>query len=288
LSVVEAEAAEWQQRSDEDRLEDLELDLLLTAVARRFGYDFRGYAPASLRRRVRHAMLREGVATLSALQDRVLHESEAFERFLSTMSVHVTGMFRDPELFRVLRATVVPVLRTYPFVRIWHAGCSTGEEVYSLAITLYEEGILDRCRIYATDFSRRLLDRAQEAQVPLAQMREYTQNYHRAGGRGDFSLYYQADSRQATLHSELKSKVVFSQHNLVADGPFNEFHLVLCRNVLIYFGSELRERVHLLLSSSLIRFGFLALGARESLQFTPHAERFEVVSEPARLYRMVR
>lgn len=273
---------------DEESLEALEIDLLLEAVARRYGYDFRDYAPASLRRRVKSAVLAENLGTISGLIERMLHDPDCLRRFVSRLSVHVTGMFRDPAFYRALRSKVLPLLRTWPFVRIWHAGCSTGEEVYSVAILLEEEGLADRCRIYATDLSDAVIQRARRAVFPLKSMREYTTAYHRAGGTGDFSSYYTADLENAILREDLRRRIVFSQHNLVSDGSFNEFHLILCRNVLIYFDGALRERVHALLHESLARFGVLGLGMRETLRFTELADRYEPLDEELRLYRKVR
>lgn len=269
-------------------LEELETELLLDAVARRYGYDFRQYAAASLKRRLRRAMQEEEVRTLSALQERLLHDPQALTRFVSTLSVHVTGMFRDPAVYKAIRNRVVPTLRTWPFVRIWHAGCSTGEEVYSLAVVLHEEGLLERCRIYATDLSEELLETARRGVYPLHAMRDYTAAYHRAGGQADFSEYYRADATHAILRDDLRRHVVFSQHNLVSDRSFNEFHLILCRNVMIYFDKDLRDRVHELLHESLVMFGVLVLGLRESLRFSPLHERYEVLDEALRLYRRVR
>ena len=269
-------------------VEELETELLLAAVARRYGYDFRQYAAASLKRRLRRAMQEEDVRTLSALQERLLHDPQALSRFVSTLSVHVTGMFRDPAVYKVIRHRVVPTLRTWPFVRIWHAGCSTGEEVYSLAVVLHEEGLLERCRIYATDLSEELLETARRGVYPLHAMRDYTAAYHKAGGQADFSEYYRADATHAILRDDLRRHVVFSQHNLVSDASFNEFHLILCRNVMIYFDKNLRDRVHELLHESLVMFGVLVLGTRESLRFSPLHERYEVLDEALRLYRRVR
>jgi chemotaxis protein methyltransferase CheR len=269
-------------------VEELETELLLDAVARRYGYDFRQYAPASLRRRLRRAMQEEEVRTLSALQERLLHDPLALARFVSTLSVHVTGMFRDPQVYKAIRNRVVPTLRTWPFVRIWHAGCSTGEEVYSLAVVLLEEGLLERCRIYATDLSEDLLETARRGVYPLRAMRDYTAAYHHAGGRADFSEYYRADATHAILRDDLRRHVVFSPHNLVSDGSFNEFHLILCRNVMIYFDKDLRDRVHELLHESLVMFGALVLGTRESLRFSPFDDRYEVLDDALRLYRRVR
>jgi chemotaxis protein methyltransferase CheR len=233
-------------------------------------------------------MQHEGVRSLSGLQERVLHDSEAMQRFLSALSVNVTGMFRDPQVFRALRRQVLPLLRTYPFVRIWDAGCSTGEEAYSLAILLAEEGLLDRARIYATDISDELLQRARRGVLPLRDMQAHTTAYHRAGGTRDFSAYYTADAEHALLRDELRRAIVYSQHNLVSDGSFNEFQLILCRNVMIYFDAPLRERVQQLLHDSLVVFGVLAVGVRESLRFTPQADRYEPLAESLGLYRRVR
>lgn len=270
-------------------LEDLELDLLLSAVARRFGYDFRQYSPASLRRRVLRSMHEEGLATLSGLQERLLHDSQALARFISHLSVHVTSMFRDPPVYRALREHAVPRLRTWPFIRIWHAGCATGEEVYSLAILLHEEGLLERCRIYATDLSDDLLERARRGAYRLSSMRDYTSNYLASGGREDFSSYYTADHKSALLREDIRRRIVFSHHNLVSDGSFNEFHLILCRNVMIYFEKELQDRVLGLFHDSLVMFGILGLGQRESLRFSPHADSYRpLVNDEVRLYRRVR
>lgn len=269
-------------------LEALEIDLLLAALARRYGYDFRGYAPASLRRRIRWCVDHEGVGTISQLQARLLHDPEAMRRFIARLSVHVTGMFRDPGFYRALQRDVFPTLRTYTFTRIWHAGCSSGEEVYSLAILLEEAGLYDRCRIYATDLSEELLARAKEGVFPLGAMRDHTARYLEAGGREDFSRYYVADAEHAVMRRDLRKNVVFSQHNLASDGPFNTFHLILCRNVLIYFGRELRDRVHHLLFDSLVRRGSLALGMRENIRFTPKVADYEVVNEAMRIYRRTR
>ena len=278
--------SERTERAQE--LERLEIELLVTGLHRHWGYDFRHYAPASLRRRIRHAMKHEGVATVSELQLRVLHDRGALDRFLRTLTVHVTSMFRDSDFYRTMRKHVVPQLRTYPFVRIWHAGCSTGEEAYSLAILLHEEGIYDRCRIYATDISDSILERARKGIFPLDAMRRYTEAYHRAGGVGDFSSYYVADADSAIMASHLRRNILFSAHNLASDGSFNEFNLICCRNVMIYFDDELRLRVHQLLLDSLVRFGYLAVGKKESLDHGPIARFFEpVAGGDTRVYRRV-
>ena len=271
--------------SAEDKVEEIELELLLTGIQRRWGYDFREYAQASLRRRVRRAVEVEGLETMSELQALLLRDAGAMQRFISNLSVHVTAMYRDPVFYRVFRDRVIPLLRTYPFVRIWHAGCATGEEVYSLAILLLEEGLHERARIYATDLSDELLTRARDGVFPLRLMRDYTQNYLRSGGRGEFSQYYVADDQNAIMRRDLRQNIVFSQHNLVSDGSFNEFHVVLCRNVMIYFDDSLRDRVHRLFLDSLTRFGILGLGMKESLRHTTVASHYEELDTDVRLYR---
>lgn len=269
----------------EQELERIEIDLLLTGIVRRYGYDFRNYAWPSLRRRVLLAVEREDVPSISALQARVLREPECMARFVANLSVHVTSMFRDPGFHRCLRQRVVPILRTYPFIRIWHAGCSSGEEVYSLAIMLHEEGIYDRCRLYATDISDAILDQAARGVFPLCSMRENTQNYQRAGGIREFSSYYTADQKRAIFRKFLRQNIVVSNHNLVSDAPFNEFNLVLCRNVMIYFDAELRQRVHRLLYDSLTRFGILGLGNRESLEAPDLEGSYAAFAPEHRLFR---
>ena len=274
-------------RAPEPSVEELELRLLLTAVAEHHGYDFRQYAHAPLKRRVRRALQTEHVKTISGLQERLLHDPGALRRFISVLSVHVTSMFRDPTFYRALRERVAPLLRTYPAVHIWVAGCATGEEVYSLAILLEECGLYNRCRIYATDISDDLLEQAGTASFPLERMQAYTQNYLAAGGSTEFSSYYRVQGRRAFLRSDLKRNVVLSQHNLAVDGPFNEFQLILCRNVIIYFNQDLRERVHRLMLDSLCRFGVLGLGMRESTRFTAVNDSYEPLVADQRLYRRV-
>ena len=270
-----------------DGLEDLELRLLLEAIYQHYGYDFREYARSSLRRRVWRRIADEGLATVSALQDRVLHDPECLERLLVDLSVSVTAMFRDPSFYRALRDKVVPIMRTYPFIRVWNAGCSTGEETYSLAILLREEGLGERARIYATDINTDVIGRARQGIFPLDKMREYTQNYIRSGGRASFSDYYKVYGESVHFAPQLADNVVFAQHNLVSDGDFNEFHLIVCRNVMIYFDRSLQDKVLDLFHRSLIRLGILALGHKESLRFTRHAEEYEELDVQEKLYRRV-
>jgi chemotaxis protein methyltransferase CheR len=269
-------------------LETLELQLLLEGIYRQYGFDFREYAPASLKRRVQRRVDAEGVSTIAGLLDRVLHEPEAMERLLLDLSINVTAMFRDPTFYVALREKVVPLLRTYPFTRIWVAGCSTGEEVYSLAILLTEEGVYDRTRIYATDINEAVLDRARMGVFPLEKMREYTENYIRAGGRRSFSEYYLAKYEGALFERTLSDNVVWAPHNLVQDQAFNEFNLILCRNVMIYFDRPLQNRVHKLFHHSLERLGILALGHKESIRFTGFERCYEELDSQEKLYRKIR
>lgn len=268
-------------------VEELELDLLLQGIYRQYGADFRHYARSSLRRRVWNMIRQESVGTISGVQNLVLHDKEAMGRLLRHFSVNVTTMFRDPLFFRAFREKVVPHLRTVPFVRIWAAGCSTGEEVYSLAILLHEEKLYDRCRIYATDMSIELVERAKAGIFPAAQMQEYTQNYLAAGGTAAFSEYYAAQYEHAIFRQWLKRNIVFAQHNLAVDGSFNEFNVVVCRNVMIYFDSELQGRTHDLVLQSLRRGGFFCLGRRESLRGCKHPSLYEAVDEKERIFRRV-
>jgi chemotaxis protein methyltransferase CheR len=269
-------------------VEALEIDLLLRGIAERYGYDFQSYARASLTRRLRRVIHDQGLSSVSALQEEVLHDPVRMTRLIEAMSVHSTSMFRDSDVYRALRREVIPILRTYPFVRIWHAGCSTGEEVYSLAILLHEEGLYKRCRIYATDISDTVLDRAMKGIFPLRTMRENTLGYQAAGGREDFSSYYTADSENVVFRSWLRQNMTFSQHNLVCDRPFNEFQLILCRNVLIYFDQELRSHVHDLFHASLHKFGLLVIGKRESARFTNVESCYRELVPGLKIYRRVK
>jgi chemotaxis protein methyltransferase CheR len=268
--------------------EAIEIDLLLEGVYRRYGFDFREYARASLRRRLQRRVALEGLRTISGLQERLLHDPACMERLLLDLSINVTAMFRDPTFFRAFREKVVPLLRTYPFIRIWSAGCSTGEETYSLAILLQEEGLYDRTRIYATDINEAVLHQAGQALFPLEKMQEYTENYLAGGGTRAFSEYYTAAYEGAQFDRSLADNIVFARHNLATDRSFNEFQVVICRNVMIYFDTPLQNRVHELFYESLQRLGVLALGPKESLAFTPHVDAYDVVDLQEKLYRKVR
>lgn len=276
---------EGRSMGDCEATDDIELDLLLDGIFRCYGYDFRDYARASLRRRVHTRMGKEGLRSVSELQARVLRDPECMSRLLGDLSIHITEMFRDPSFFRAIRNEVVPILRTYPFVRIWDAGCSTGEEAYSLAIILEEEGLYERSQIYATDMNKRVLETARSGIFRLSTMRENTQNYLAAGGTGSFSDYYTARYESAVFSPDLKRQIVFAQHNLVTDARFNSFNLIICRNVMIYFNRDLQERVFALFHSSLERFGIIGIGKKESLRFDPLADRFEALNEEERIYK---
>jgi chemotaxis protein methyltransferase CheR len=269
-------------------VEEIEVSLLLEAIFRRYGFDFREYAPASLRRRLWRRAHAESLETLSALQDRVLRDPACMERLLLDLSINVTAMFRDPSFYVALRGKVVPLLRTYPFSRIWVAGCSSGEEVYSLAIVLEEEELLDRTRIYATDINEEMLRRARDGVISLDKMQEYTQNYVQAGGAGAFSEYYLASYDSAQIDRRLLENVVFAQHNLVSDRSFNEFHLIVCRNVMIYFDRGLQDRVLTLFDDSLAKLGVLGLGHKETLRYSVLADRYEELDGLEKLFRKLR
>ena len=268
-------------------LEDIEIGLLLEGVYRAHGFDFRDYSRASIKRRILELMRFERLGTVSAFQNKLLHDSSCLERFILGLSVHATAMFRDPTFYSTFRRKAVPLLRTYPTVQIWVAGCSTGEEVYSLAILLQEENLYEKCRIYATDISPVVLRRAREGIFPLSAMREYTNNYHKAGGQHEFSDYYTAHYDNVIFNPILRHNVVFSEHNLATDGSFNEFQVIMCRNVMIYFNKDLQARVHNLFYDSLSMFGVFGLGNKESLKFTPRAAFYQNINHNDKLYRKI-
>lgn len=267
------------------KLEDIEIQLLLEGVYRYWGYDFRNYALSSLKRRIHNFLLKENFTSVSDLQARVLHDQECLERFLLNLTVNVTSMFRDPSFYLTLRNEVIPLLRTYPFIRIWHAGCSTGEEVYSMAILLKEENLYQRCRIYATDFNEKVLQKAKTGIYSLKLMQDYTHLYLKAGGKASFSEYYTAAYDNAIFRASLRENIIFAQHNLATDSSFNEFHIIICRNVLIYFNQDLQKRVHELFYHSLCPFGVLGLGRQESIRFTNHDQQYQELVKGEKLYR---
>ena len=269
------------------QIENIEVRLLLEAIFQRWGYDFRDYAPASLIRRVRRIVSNEKLSSVSALQERILRDATCMQRFLDQLVVSVTSMFRDPGFFLTFRAVAVPILSELPSLRIWHVGCASGEEVYSMAILLHEEGLLERTRIYATDLDQVALDSAKKGIYQLDLMKEYTENYQASGAKAAFSDYYQAGHGNVVMRNYLSKNVVWAQHNLVTDASFNEFHLIVCRNVLIYFNAKLQDRVHNLMYESLTQDGVLVLGRQESLQSTPHKSYYHVLDKREKIYQRV-
>ena len=266
---------------------DIELRMLVEAVYLKYNYDFRDYTGASQKRRVLVAMREMGCDTVSALQAKVLHEPDGFAQLLQYLTIPVTEMFRDPEYFLAVREQVAPFLRTYPSLKIWVAGCSTGEEVYSLAILLKEEGLLERSIVYATDINPQSLEAARRGVFPLERMRLYTENYQKAGGTRAFSDYYVAAYDGAKFDRSLVENVTFADHSLATDSVFSETHFVSCRNVLIYFNRQLQDRVLGLFHESLCHRGFLGLGSKESIDFSSYAQRFEPLARRERLFRKV-
>nr|WP_268893739.1 protein-glutamate O-methyltransferase CheR [Paenibacillus puerhi] len=285
LGDVYLQSEESLPNKEEEERERIEIGLLLEGLFQMYGYDFRNYAYPSIRRRIWHRVHGEKLSTVSALQERVLHDRDCMERLLGDLVIHVTEMFRDPTLFASFREQVIPLLRQLPAIRVWHAGCSTGEEVYSMAILLYEEGLYDKVRIYATDINEEVLQVAERGAYPLKKMQDYTKNYMHAGGKDSFSRYYSAVGEMAAFHPFLREKIVFAQHNLVTDRSFNEFHVIFCRNVLIYFDNVLQNQVHHLFYESLSISGVLVLGHKESIAFTGHADGYEAIDAREKIYR---
>jgi chemotaxis protein methyltransferase CheR len=269
-------------------VEDLEIHLLLEGIYQRYGIDFRDYSLPSLRRRVLRAMHGEHLKSISALQERVLHDEAAWQRLLRLLSVHVTMFFRDPELFLNFRKQVVPQLQEQPFFRLWHIGCSTGEEAYSMAILLHEEGLLEKARIYATDINEAALAKGRQGIYSLDLLDAYESNYKAAGGDKKLEQYYTAKYESGIIKSYLKDRIVFAKHNLTVDTEFTEFDVIFCRNVLIYFNKNLQERVHRMADRALKPEGFLALGHRENLKHTVLESRYslvDTVGDPVSLYQ---
>ena len=266
-------------------IEKIEIDLLLEAIYRVYGYDFRSYARASIERRTRLFLSNSECETVCEMAGKVLRDKSFFSRLVQHFSIVVTEMFRDPFVYRVIRREVVPMLRTWPHVKIWHAGCATGEEVYSLAIVLKEEGIYDRSTIYATDFNDSALERAREGIYDIDKLQEATRSYQQSGGRGSFSKYYHARYDAVAMDGSLKERITFANHNLVTDSAFGEMQLVFCRNVLIYFNRGLQNRALRLFTESLVHGGFLCLGTKESLQFSEVRKDYRAVDDRAKIYQ---
>lgn len=266
----------------------IEIRLLLEAIHLKYGYNFKDYAPAHTRRRLRNRLEMSGLSSYMDMARLILYDESFFNTVLMDLSINVTEMFRDPDFYRQIRQELIPRLKTYSFIKIWHAGCSAGQEVYSMAILLEEEGMKPRAQIYATDFNELILARAKEGIYPLDTMKTYTANYLKSGGTRTFSDYYTADDKNVILRQALREKVLFSSHNLVTDGVFGEMHLIFCRNVLIYFNRKLQGQVLKLFHDSLIPGGYLCLGSKESIKFTDMADRFEPVCEKLRIFRKKR
>ncbi len=266
-------------------VEQIEVDLLLEALYRRYGYDFRSYSRASIQRRLAQFLKQEGMNTPTELIPPLLQNENLLSKVVQHFSVCVTEMFRDPNVFAFLQAKVLPVLQTFPFIKTWVAGCASGEEVYSLAILLHEAELLNRSTVYGTDFNDAVLQMARQGVYSLDVMQEFTRNYQESGGKESFSMYYNTSSSSAAISNWLKSHLTFANHNLCSDGVFGEMHLVLCRNVLIYFNRELQDRVLTLFRDSLVHGGFLVLGTKEDLCFSSVADDFEIVDRKTRVFR---
>ncbi|MDM8526572.1 CheR family methyltransferase [Anaerolineales bacterium HSG24] len=265
--------------------EQLEIKLLLEALYHRYGYDFRQYSQASIKRRVLHYLSKTNHDAISALIPSLLYDEKSFKSFLFCVSVTVTEMFRDPWFYDTLQKEVFPFLKTYPFINIWHAGCATGEEVYSLAILLKESNLYDRAHIYATDFNDRALQKAKDRIYPLERMKDYSTNYQKSGGKFSLSDYYHAQYDAVIFDAALQKNITFANHNLATDGVFSEMHLVLCRNVLIYFNRDLQNRVLSIFRDSLCYNGFLCLGSKETLDFSGVRNSFIEVARKERIYQ---
>lgn len=264
---------------------NIELHLLLEAIFLKYGYDFRNYSKAHIRRRVLSRLGMSNIPTVTDLLNKVLRDPDFFRDFLDDLSINVTEMFRDPDFYKSFRETIVPKLKTYTFFKVWHAGCSTGEEVYSLAILFQEEGLLDRCQVYATDFNRKVLEIAKEGVYQKADMEQYERNYQLSGGKKKLSDYYKSMYGSVMFNRELASRIVFADHNLVTDSVFAEVNLILCRNVLIYFDKSLQDKVLTLFHDSLVPSGILCLGTKESLRFTRVEKQFDSIDEKQKIFK---
>jgi len=270
---------------DDVEIEDIEINLLLDALHHRHGYDFHQYNRASVKRRILHHLARAGLERVSELIPKIIHDEAAFQNLMLDLSITVTEVFRDPSFFLALREKAVPFLKTFPFINIWHAGCSTGEEVYSLAILMKEEGLYDHARIYATDFNDAAIEQAKNRIYPMDKIKNYTLNYQQAGGKASLSDYYHAQYDSVIFDHGLQQNIVFAGHNLVTDGVFAEMHLILCRNVLIYFDKTLQNRVLSLFRDSLCHNGLLCLGSKESLRFSEVRKEFVRFVKDEKIYQ---
>ena len=269
----------------ETEVENLEVELLSEAIFRRYGYDFRHYSRASLKRRISNFLSKTSFTKPTEIIPQLLYDRTLFESLLYNLSITVTEMFRDPVVYKTIRENVVAFLKTYPFIKVWHAGCATGEEVYSMAILLKEEGLYDRTQIYATDFNDKALEKAKKGIYPVDRVKENTANYQKCGGRESFSKYYHSKYDSVIMNQGLRKNIVFAKHNLATDSVFGETHFIMCRNVLIYFDQTLQNRALNLFYDSLAYNGFLCLGTKESIQFSDFYEKFRPVDEKCRIYQ---
>lgn len=274
------------EKQEEFTNEKIEVELFLEALYRRHGYDFRKYSKVHIKRRIDGIKVRLGYDSISRMIHDIMWEPAFKQTVLHEFSINYTEMFRDPKFYNYLRNEVIDLLKTFPFIKIWHAGCSTGEEVYSLAIMLKECGLYDKTQIYATDFNDKVLRKAEQGIYPLDYIKSYTQNYQQAGGLNSFSDYYVSDDHNVVLNSSLREKIVFANHNLTSDGVFGEIHLILCRNVLIYFNKELQDKVLNLFRESLCNGGIMCLGSKETLKFTGVEGCFNTLSEDMKTYQL--
>lgn len=264
---------------------NIEIDLFLEAIYQKYGYDFRNYGKAHIKRRILHRLQLSKIPSVSEMQYKVLYEEAFFNLILKDFSINVTEMFRDPSFYKNIREEIIPILKTYPFIKIWHAGCSSGEEVYSMAILLMEEGLYDRTQIYATDFNHQILRKAKEGIYPINKIKEFTANYQKSGGTKSFSDYYMAKYESVIFNSELKKNIVFADHNLVTDKAFAEVHMIVCRNVLIYFNKDLQNKVLKLFTSSILPGGYLCLGTKETIRFSDCNIYYRTVIESEKIFK---
>lgn len=269
------------------QISDMELHLVLDDLMNLYGYDFTNYSRASLKRRVARLIAHDRFLSFAEFRYKLIEDKEYFRRFIEHVTVNVTEMFRDASFYKTLQQEVLPVLATFPLIRIWHAGCSTGEEVYSMAILLHEANLLNRSLLYATDINPTVLEKVRDGMFPLGQMKQYSDNYIQAGGKNTFSSYYTAQYNTVKFQEFLGRRIVLATHNLVSDGSFNEFQLIMCRNVMIYFDKPLQDRALKLFYDSLEMLGFLALGAKETLKFTEISNKFEQIKGKEKIWRKV-
>lgn len=267
------------------KIDQVDLELILTDLVEIYGYDFTRYSRASLQRRLDRVYLMDRFPSFAEFRYRVRNDPSYVKHFIEELTVNVTSMLRDPTFYKTIRQEVLPVLATHPFIRIWHAGCSTGEEVYSMAILLYEANVLHKSLLYATDINPLVIEKGKKGIFPLSQVRQYSENYIQSGGTRDFSSYYTANYNLAKFDEMLSKKMIFSTHNLVSDSSFNEFQLIFCRNVLIYFEKDLQARVLSLFDSSLQTLGYLALGTKESLRFSKLESNYRQVVSKEKIWR---